>query len=68
MTSAIAERGFRRGNARVHLVVRQPEVALGERLALAEALLLVLGEQLMSMRIGRLSHARACETILNLCD
>ena len=38
----LAERRLGRGNPRVHLVVRQTEVALRERLALADALLLDL--------------------------
>ena len=43
---AIAERRLRGGNPRVHLVVRQAEIVLGERLALADALLLDLVKEL----------------------
>ena len=44
----LAERRLRGGDPRVHLVVRQAQVALGERLALADALLLDLVRSLMS--------------------
>ena len=37
----VAERRFRRGDARVHLLVRQAEIALGQRLPLGDARLLV---------------------------
>ena len=39
----VAERRLRRRDPRVHLVVGQAQVVLGERLALADALLLDLG-------------------------
>ena len=41
----LAERVLGRGNARVHLVVREAEIVLRERLALADALLLDLVEE-----------------------
>ncbi len=41
----LAERLLRRGDAGVHLVVREAEVVLRERLALADALLLDLSEE-----------------------
>ena len=40
-----AERRARRGNAAIHLVVRQTEILLGQRLALGDVLLLELGQQ-----------------------
>ena len=43
---AVAERLLRGGDPRVHLVVGQTQVALGQRLALADALLLDLVEEL----------------------
>jgi hypothetical protein len=43
---AAAERLFRGGDPRVHLVVRETQVLLGNRLPLADALFLDLGEEL----------------------
>ena len=42
---AVAERRLRRRDPRVHLVVRQAQVSLRERLALADARLLDVGEE-----------------------
>ena len=55
-----AERRLRGGDAAVHLLVGQAEVALGQRLALGDVLLLVLGQQRNQRDIVSMQYA--CET------
>ena len=63
----IAERGLGRGDAELHLLVRQTEIGVGQRLPLVEALLLHLVEH--GQKGGGRSHSRgstpraACELV-----
>ena len=52
MSEAAAELPARRGNARIHLRVRQTEILLRERLALGDVCLLELGQQRNDGRHG----------------
>ncbi len=62
---AFAERGFGRGDAEVHLGVREPQEGLRQRLPLVEPCALEFGEHLDGCQCLRHACA-ACEIFLNL--
>ena len=66
---SLAERLLGRRNARVHLVVREAQVVLGERLTLADALLLDAREEVdvhgsvVSRQSSVVSHSRSVPVV-----
>ena len=66
---AVAERGARGGDAQLHLLVRQTEIGVGQRLPLVQALLLDLvqhGQKRSGHGPALASRVRACEIFRNL--
>src|SRR5206468_8215944 len=61
---APSERGFGGGDARVHLLVAQTQIAVGQRLTLANVVFLVLGQDGKQHGLG--GACAACEIFLNL--